>query len=155
MAFSLALVIFSVSAFWQSYGISGFTGLSQPGVFPMLASATMIISSLVIMGSVYSKPEDSASQDQRTGISRFCREIIPLRLAGIVGLIGAYVVTMPLLGFVLSSAAFLFVAFWFLWRRGPWTSAALTVGSLTVIHFIFRSVFQVVLPQGSILQGMF
>jgi hypothetical protein len=148
--FSLMLAVFSVTAFWQSYAISGFTGLSEPGVFPMLASATMLVSSLVILKDVLSKPATPEA-----GFARFRQEIVPLRLVGVILLILAYVVAMPLLGFVASSAGFLFLSFWYLWRKGPLISAALTLASLAVIYFIFRQVFQVVLPQGSLMPGLF
>ncbi|NNJ76726.1 MAG: tripartite tricarboxylate transporter TctB family protein [Anderseniella sp.] len=150
MIFCLLLAVFSVTAFWQSYAISGFTGLSEPGVFPMLASATMLVSSLVIMKDVLSKPATPEA-----GFARFRQEVVPLRLVGVILLILAYVVAMPLLGFVASSAGFLFLSFWYLWRKGPLVSAALTLASLAVIYFIFRQVFQVVLPQGSLMQGLF
>lgn len=150
VVFSLLLAVFSVTAFWQSYAISGFTGLSEPGVFPMLASATMLVSSLVILKDVLSKPADPGA-----GFARFRQAILPMRLIGVIILILAYVVTMPLLGFVASSAGFLFLSFWYLWRKGPLVAAALTVTSLAVIYFIFRQVFQVVLPQGSLMQGLF
>ncbi len=150
VVFSLLLAVFSVTAFWQSYAISGFKGLSEPGVFPMLASATMLLSSLVILRDVVARP---ASPD--TGFLPFQREVIPARLAVVVGLILAYVVAMPQVGFVISSAGFLFVSFWYLWRKGPVISAALALTSLALIYFIFRQVFQVVLPQGSVVQGLF
>lgn len=150
VVFSLLLAVFSVTAFWQSFAISGFRGLSEPGVFPMLASATMLVSSIVILREVLSKP---AGPD--ASLARFAQEIIPLRLVGVIVLILAYVVTMPLLGFVASSAGFLFLSFWYLWRRGPLISAVLTVSSLAIIYVIFRKVFQVVLPQGSLMSGWF
>ena len=150
VVFSLLLAVFSVSAFWQSHAISGFRGLSEPGVFPMLASATMLVSSLVILRDVLSRPATPGS-----GFARFRQEIIPLRLVGVIALILAYVVAMPLLGFVISSAGFLFLSFWYLWRKGPLVSALLTGVSLSIIYFIFRQIFQVVLPQGSLTSGLF
>lgn len=150
VAFSLLLAVFSVTAFWQSFAISGFRGLSEPGVFPMLASATMLLSSLMILCDVMSK-----SINPDTGLAQFRREIVPARLIVVVGFILAYVIAMPLLGFVISSAGFLFLSVWYLWRKGPLVSAALTLASLAVIYFIFRQVFQVVLPQGSLIQGLF
>lgn len=147
--FSLLLAVFSVTAFWQAFAISGFRGLSEPGVFPMLASATMLVSSLVILRDVLSKPVTPEA-----GFARFQQEIVPMRLVGVIELILAYVVAMPLLGFVVSSAGFLFLSFWYLWRKGPLVSAVLTLSSLAVIYFIFRQIFQVVLPQGSLLSGL-
>ena len=148
--FCLLLAVFSVTAFWQAFAISGFRGLSEPGVFPMLASATMLVSSLVILKDVLSKPATPEA-----GFARFRQDIVPLRLVGVIVLILAYVVAMPLLGFVASSSGFLFLSFWYLWRKGPLVSALLTVTSLSVIYFIFRQIFQVVLPQGSLTTGLF
>ena len=119
-------------------------------MFPMLASATMLLSSLVILRDVLSKPAAPEA-----GPARFQREILPVRLIVVVGLILAYVIAMPLLGFVVSSAGFLFLSVWYLWRKGPLVSAVLTLASLAAIYIIFRQVFQVVLPQGSLIQGVF
>ncbi len=149
MVFSILLIVFSVTAFWQSYAISGLRGLSEPGVFPMLASATMLLSSLVIMRELMAK--GSTSQDRQ---SSFLRDIVPLRLLVVVGFILAYVVAMPLIGFVFSSAVFLFASFWLLWRKGPVISAALTLASLAIVYIVFRMVFQVVLPGGSMIRGI-
>jgi len=153
LVFALVLVVFSVAAFWQSFGISGFSGLSEPGVFPMLASGTMLVGAVFILFDTRSvaPPEETGTSPSR----RFLTEIVPLRLVGVVGLILVYVLAMPLLGFLVSSAIFLFAAFWFLWRKGPLVSAGLAAGSLAVIYFVFRKVFQVVLPDGSLLQGLF
>ena len=128
MVFAILLIVFSVTAFWQSYAISGLRGLSEPGVFPMLASATMLLSSLVIMRELMAR--EPAPEHRQ---SSFLRDIVPPRLLMVVGFILAYVVAMPLIGFVFSSAVFLFAAFWLLWRKGPVVSAALTLVSLAIV----------------------
>ena len=115
----------------------------------MLASATMLLSSLVIMRDLTSKQRSS-----QEGQSSFLRDIVPFRLLVVVGFILVYVVAMPLIGFVFSSAAFLFASFWLLWQKGPLMSAVLTAGSLAVVYLVFRKVFQVVLPGGSLIQGI-
>ena len=46
--FGLVLVVFSATALWQAHAISGFAGLTTAGVFPMLASGTMLVSAVVI-----------------------------------------------------------------------------------------------------------
>ncbi len=149
IVFSILLIVFSVTAFWQSYAISGLRGLSEPGVFPMLASATMVLSSLVIMRKLIAKRQSS-----EVGQASFLKDIVPFQLLVVVGFILVYVVAMPLIGFVFSSAIFLFASFWLLWRKGPFVSAALTAGSLAVVYVVFRLVFQVVLPGGSLIQGI-
>jgi len=148
VVFAMLLVVCSVTAFWQSFAISGLRGLSEPGVFPMLASATMLISSLLILKDVIAS--SSAQRDK----SFFFVEIVPYRLLLIVGFILAYIIAMPLIGFIFSSSIFLFASFWLLWRKGPMISAALTLGSLAVVYFVFRMIFQVVLPGGSLIEGI-
>lgn len=158
MLFSLLLVIFSVTAFWQSYAISGFKGLSEPGVFPMLASAAMLLSSIVILVDVFKLKQAQINGRPigwQQGISKFHKEVVPLRLMVMLFLIAAYVIATPLFGFVISSAAFLLLSFWYLWKKRIFISIALTVVSLAIIYIIFRIVFQVVLPQGSLIQGTF
>ena len=73
----------------------------------------------------------------------------------LIRLVLGYILLMPMLGFVASSALFLFCAFQYLWRKNPFIILALTAFTLTFIYVIFREVFQVVLPQGTLLQGLF
>ncbi|MBX2881746.1 MAG: tripartite tricarboxylate transporter TctB family protein [Granulosicoccus sp.] len=151
--FSLLLIVFSVSAFWQSYAISGFTGLTTAGVFPMLASATMVISALCILWQNLSRPDES--HPDSTSSSGFLQTILPLRLVTVVLLITAYVIAMPLLGFLLASAVFLFLSFSYLWRKSLIASLSITLISVVSVYLIFRKLFQVVLPEGTLLRGWF
>ena len=43
----------------------------------------------------------------------------------------------------------------FLWRRSPWLTALVSLAGLAAIHVVFSLVFQVVLPKGTLLQGLF
>lgn len=146
--FSIILTVFSVTAFWQSYAISGFTGLTTAGVFPMLASLAMIISSLIITKDALAK-----QPAEKSNFSSKINEILPITLIYMILIISAYLLAMPYIGFVLSSALFLFVSFLLLWKKGVLLSAALAIFALAIIYLIFRTVFQVVLPQGSLIQG--
>lgn len=152
LTFSLILVVFSALAFWQAYGISGFTGYSTAGVFPMLAAATLIVTSLVILAGTLRRP--AASGKVGTPAMRFVREVLPLRHVIVFVMVLAYLALLPWLGFVASSGLFLFTAFQFLWRRHPALSLATAAVSLGAIYFIFRVVFQVVLPEGTLLRGI-
>lgn len=146
--FSIFLTVFSVTAFWQAYAISGFTGLSTAGIFPMLASLAMIVCSLIITKDVFAK-----QPHKHSSFANGVNEILPITLIYMIVLIMAYLLAMPLIGFVLSSTAFLFISFAILWKKPIWLSAFLAVFSLAIIYLIFRTVFQVVLPQGSLIQG--
>jgi putative tricarboxylic transport membrane protein len=147
LVFALLIVVFSVVALWQSYSISGFSGKTTPGVFPMIASGVMVISGVVVLMSATQLPAPPE------GAPGFLAEILTLRHMVVIGLVLAYVLLMPLIGFVASSAVFLFCSFQFLWRKNPLLMLALTGVTLVIIYVVFREVFQVVLPQGILLQG--
>lgn len=156
--FAVALLGFSLAAFWQAFRISGFSGLSTAGVFPMLAAGAMAISAMVILVRTLSLPR--AAGQQGTTWQDFCREVLPRRHVAMLALILLYLLSMPWVGFVVGSGVFLFVAFAALWRRGIMLSLLLTVVCLGAIYLVFRVVFQVVLPQGSLipdslLRGLF
>ncbi|MBX2838749.1 MAG: tripartite tricarboxylate transporter TctB family protein [Gammaproteobacteria bacterium] len=151
--FSLLLIVFSVSAFWQSYAISGFTGLTTAGVFPMLASATMVVAAVCILVQNLSHPSERHSDPTHT--TGFFQAILPLRIVTVVALITAYVIAMPQLGFLLSSAVFLFLAFSYLWRKSFVASLLITVISVICVYLVFRKLFQVVLPEGTLFRGWF
>lgn len=148
LVFNAVLLIFSLWLFWQAFSISGFSGLSTPGIFPMLASGLMVVSLLVILRGIVRQRASEA------GLLKFLQEVTPFRHLVVLGLVLAYVVSMPLLGFLLSSGLFLFASIWFLWRRSLWITAGLSLLSLGLIYLVFRVAFQVVLPRGSLLQGL-
>jgi len=145
--FAALITGFSAIALWQAWEISGFTGLSTPGIFPMLAAGTMLVSGCFIVGDALS----------RRAVTRRAEDpgarILTGRLVIMFALVAAYVFAMPYAGFMVSSAVFLFVAFAFLWRKNLLISLVLTAGTLAVIYVVFRVLFQVVLPRGSLLQG--
>lgn len=147
LAFICLLALFSAAALWQAHAISGFTGLSQPGVFPMLAAATMLSSCLFILRDALRKRSGREPGRQRA----FWREVLPVRLLVMLALVGLYLYTMPWLGFVIASGLFLFACFAYLWRKSFLISLLLAAGSLTAVYFLFRIVFEVVLPQGTLL----
>ena len=149
LVFALLIVVFSAATSWLSYGISVFTGKTTAGVFPMIASAVMMVSSVVILVSATRLPATPQSSN------RFLAEILTPRHLIMIGFILAYVMLMPLIGFVASSAVFLFCSFQFLWRKNSFLILTLTGATLAIIYVIFREVFQVVLPQGTLLKGFF
>lgn len=151
LVFALILVVFSVAAFWQAYQISGFAGKTTPGVFPMLASGTLVVSGLLILLSAAKAPPPDAGSS--SVVKRFFSEVFSLHHMVLIGLVLGYLFLMPLLGFVASSGIFLVIAFQFLWRKNVLVTLLLTAVSLATIYVIFREVFQVVLPQGTLLRG--
>ena len=153
LAFAVGLLGFSVAAFWQAFEISGFSGASTPGVFPMLASGAMAISALCILRHTLMMPKPT--EHSVSPLRRFIGEVLPPRLMVVLLLVVLYLAAMPWLGFLISSGLFLLAAIAFLWRRGIFQSLLLTAACLGAIYVVFRVVFQVVLPQGTLLRGLF
>ena len=150
LVFAVAILLFSLAAFWQAYEISGFTGLTTPGVFPMLASGTMVVAALFILSGTARRPAQGGNDPVR----RFFAEILPVRHMVLIGLVLAYLLLLPSLGFVVSSALFLLAAFQYLWRRHVLITVLMSAGALATVYVIFRIVFQVVLPEGTLLRGL-
>jgi putative tricarboxylic transport membrane protein len=149
LAFAVLMLAFSLWLLWEATRISGFSGLSTPGVFPMLASGLMVVSALAILRKAAGRRAADG------GLRRFVAEITPLRQVVMLALVGAYVATMSWLGFVPASGLFLFLGIQFLWRRNIVLTAAITALSLGAIYLLFRVIFQVVLPKGTLLPGLF
>lgn len=152
LVFALVILVFSVAAFWQAYEISGFTGKTTPGVFPMLASGTLVVSGLLILLSALKTRAPDTSNGSVT--KRFFTEVFSLHHIVLIALVLGYLFVMPWLGFLLSSGIFLMAAFQYLWRKNVLVTLLLTVVALATIYVIFREVFQVVLPQGTLLRGL-
>ena len=150
LTFVFVLAGFSAAALWQAFLISGFSGLSKPGVFPMLAAATMLISALFIVGDVL-KARAAKTDGGASVFSQFVRDVTPLRFIIMLGIVFLYLFSMPWLGFVVSSGLFLLVSFVYLWRKNFWLSLLLAFVALAVVYLIFRIAFQVVLPQGALI----
>ena len=152
IVFAILCVLFALLAFWLAHGISGFSGLSTPGVFPMLATAAMVVSGLFILAGTVRRPTEPGSG---SAAARFMREMLPLRHCVMLALMLAYLAVLPLIGFVPASGLFLFAAIQFLWRRSVLVTLILSAVSLSAIYVVFRVVFQVVLPQGSLVGRLF
>lgn len=143
--FALFLVIFAGYAFWESYGISGFRGLTTGGVIPMLASGIMVLTGLVILSDTFRKPR--AAENGPAGLIAY---LFPLRVVLFTLLVAIYVAVIPSLGFFAASGGLLFVTIWLLWRKGPIPALLISLLSIGAIYVLFRLVFQVVLPIGSL-----
>ena len=149
IVFVAVLIVFSVAALWESYGISGFSKLSSPGVFPMLASATMLVSALfILLGDCEQRHLDNRPTES---LSEGSSALLPMQVIVSTILVLLYVIAMPTLGFLLSSGLFLFAAIGYLWNRPLWMALVVSVVSLIAIHVVFRQLFQVILPQGSLI----
>jgi putative tricarboxylic transport membrane protein len=143
LVFVVLLVIFSMLAAWQAWSISGFASPSSPGMFPMFAAATMVISGLVIL-------VDTARRRREAGEGGFLAEVTPVRLIVFAAMIIGYMAALQPVGFIGSSFAFLFASMAYLNRGSILLNLVVSAASLAVIYVIFRHVFSVVLPAGTL-----
>ena len=145
LAFACGLLAFATAALWQAHGISGLMGLSEPGVFPMLAAGAMVAAALVATLRIARRPRAPGGA---------LTHALPGRVALLTALVAGFALAMPWLGFMVSAGLFLALAVGLLWRRGPLVTLAVTAASLLGLWLIFRVAFQVVLPQGTLLRGL-
>ncbi|RAH96519.1 tripartite tricarboxylate transporter TctB family protein [Acuticoccus sediminis] len=147
--FLLALTVFSALALWQSYGISGFTSASGPGVFPMLAAATMLATALGLTLARLARA--GAGPRGLAGLAW----IVPPRTGLFLVFVLGFVLLVPRLGFMVAAGLFLFASIAVNWRRGVPASAAVTAVVLLLVWLVFRVAFQVVLPSGTLWTSVF
>lgn len=122
----------------------------------MLASGTMFVASVfTLFDSLRPSPESRADSVSSADDAGFLQSVLPPRLLIMLLLITGYLIAMPQFGFLLSSGAFLFLSFSYLWRKPWFISLAITLISVVVVYLVFRQLFQVVLPHGVLLQGWF
>ena len=142
--FSFILIIFSVILFFESYKISGFSGLTTSGAMPMFASTIMLIASIFIFLETLKKDPKN-----KFNLLKVTLYLLPRQLIFFVSLVLIYVLAIPYFGFTLSSGTFLIISILNLWNKGFVWSLGVSVFSIAVIYFLFRIVFQVILPLGS------
>ncbi|MFT4676965.1 MAG: putative tricarboxylic transport membrane protein [Patiriisocius sp.] len=154
--FACLLLIFSLFVVHQAYNISGFTSISSPGALPLLAAAFLLVSSIFISITAFklaAAPSKAAAPGEEVASARgFFPEMAPplLLVFGVVTL--GYISIIDVFGFVLSSASFLFLSTLYLHRKGVIVSLLISVNTLAVIYIVFRVVFKVILPEGSLFE---
>jgi len=142
--FAFLGLVLSLVLGYQAWTISGFSGLSTAGIFPMLATGTMVISALfVVMGTVRNNPEY-----QGNWLAMFFADVLAPRIIVFAVLMTAYLFALQPLGFVISSFLFLFAGMAFLYRRRYLMLLALSAAAIAVVYLLFRYVFVVILPRG-------
>lgn len=146
LVFVVVLVIFGALALWQAWAISGFSSPSSPGVFPMLAAGTMLLSGLMILAETARR--NAAAEQSR--LKAFLREITPGRLLIFASFILLYMLALEPLGFLVSTFLFLLASTMMLYRGSVLLTVSVSAVSLAIIFAIFRYVFGVVLPKGSL-----
>ena len=120
----------------------------------MLASAIMLVCAVFIFRDIRRQRGERAQQvpaDHTLDTSA----VLPVRVVVVAVLLALYVMAMPTLGFLLGSGLFLIASIGYLWKKPLWVSVSVSLLSLAVIHVVFRLVFQVILPQGTLVNLYF
>lgn len=145
IAFQALLLVGSLVLFWEAYKIEGISSISGSGIFPMLAALALVLSLVVRIVADYRllKQQDGAVTGVKPG---FRTDILPTLILLFMLVCVAYAVAMNYLGFWIPTAAFLVIAFAWLYSRNPIKVALIAGGSLAFIYVIFAFVFKVYLP---------
>ena len=144
-AFTWFLLAFSIFVLVFAYLISGFSSVSSPGTFPMIAAAVMVVSVIFVLrgNRKAEKPEAENFIDE---LRKATREIFSPVFMIYTGIIIVYMLMIQPLHFIPSSFAFLLVSMIFLKGSTPVKSLLISAVTLGVIYLIFHYLFRVVLP---------
>ncbi|ANG61693.1 hypothetical protein A8C75_03860 [Marinobacterium aestuarii] len=142
---SWLLLAFSAFVLYQAIAISGFSGLSTPGAFPVVSSAIMTGAMLCLVVQNWRIARRIPKQDKPPAW-RVINELMPLRIVLFTALIVAYMFLLQPLGFLIST--FLFLCCGFIYLRGstPLRSILIAAVAVVVIYGLFNYLFRVVLP---------
>lgn len=152
-AFLVLLVLFSAFMLWQAFGISGFSSITSPGAFPMLAALVMLLCLVVVLwsGRQSRVAEPAAGEGS---FQHFVRAITPPVVLSFGLTIAIYMLLLDRLGFVVSSYLFLLASMRLLGSARWGLNLLVAALSLAAIYLIFQTVFSVVLPKGAWLGGI-
>ena len=154
LVFCGLLLLFAAFLLWSSYGISGLASYTSAGSFPMAASALMVICGLVIVRQTARAPRAHGGTGE-TVLRQFLRQITPGVVIAFSVAIGLYMAALEPLGFIVSSYLFMVACMWLLGSRKPLTIAIVSAACLGAIYVVFQTAFSVVLPAGTLWQGVF
>lgn len=146
LGFAAILCALSLLLLYSAYNISGFSALSSPGTFPLVATSIMVITSATTLLRATRHQSDLSG-------GGFFAQIVPPAVGGFCGLIAVYAILFNSLGFLLASLLFLIAGFKFLDRRGWARTVLLALLSLVLVYIAFRLIFQVILPAGILPEG--
>jgi len=143
--FTWLLLGFSLFILVLAYRISGFSSISSPGMFPMLAAAVMVLSiGLALAGNRRKRKPDAAGLLQE--LNQAYHEIFPPLFLIYTAIIVGYMIILQPVHFLPSSFAFLLISMIYLKGAKPLKSLLISGVILGVIYVVFHYFFLVVLP---------
>ena len=154
VVFALLLLAGSLFLFWHSYKISGFSSYTSAGSYPMVTTAVMSISAIIILFQTQRIARAEAEPGQSL-LFQFFAQVTPLLIVLFTLAIVGYMVLLEPLGFVLSSYLFLIVAMWLLGSRRVLINLLVSAAAIGFIYLVFQTIFSVSVPKGTLIQGLF
>lgn len=153
IVFACLMLMLSAFLLWTSIGISGFKSATSAGAFPMAASATMLVCSLIVVAQSFAMPPAPSSGDESI-VAQFVRRIAPPVVVWTTLSVIAYMLLLEWLGFMVGSYVFLNVCTWILGGRRLGLNLLVSALSLAAVYVVFQTAFSVQLPAGSLWQGI-
>lgn len=151
IGFSVFLLLISLILFWAAKQVDapGHLTLSSAGSLPLAAAGLMAICSLINLIRALS------AQANFTGSAfvQFKSQVLPKSTLVITSFILIFIFCLDYLGFNLSSYIFLALSSYFLGVRKKTIIFLVPAIFLIAIHFIFQTIFSVILPSGSLWVG--
>jgi putative tricarboxylic transport membrane protein len=151
--FIALLVLFSAFMLWTAYGISGFTSLTSAGAFPMVATLVMLVSAGIALRDTTRLPRADAAEGEGL-VAQFRRQLVPAVVVWFTVAIAVYMIALERVGFLIASYLFLVASMRLLGSTRWVLNLVVSAVCLAAIYVIFQTVFAVVLPTGTLLQGL-
>ena len=137
--FSALMVAVSLFLFYTATEISGFSGLAEPGSFPMFTTGVMVVTSVIVAFKTLRLPHST---------EHGWKAIFPGFVIFATLLMLFYALALKPVGFLPTSFLFLTIATRVMMRGTLLHAAALSALSLTLVYVVFRVVFSVLMPEG-------
>lgn len=147
ISFSILLLLLSLLLCWAAKQIDTpeNLSLSSAGSLPLAAAGLMAICSATnLIRSIYARADFTGS-----ALDQFKKQVLPKSTLIITSFILIFIFCLEYLGFNLSSYLFLVTSSYFLGVRKKTIIFLVPAIFLIAIHFIFQTVFSVILPSGS------
>lgn len=134
IVFSLAVIIYSWAVFPKGSG-----GVPGPAVFPILIACMMLLSGLVIL-------VDAIRTNSDEKIVLLSKDNIRVYIS--MGIMLAYCVMVPVVGFVVSSVIFLTVTIRWFSQKKIWVCLAWAAAMSGIVYAVFTYLLKVSLKFG-------
>jgi putative tricarboxylic transport membrane protein len=145
--FCVAMLLISLTFFYLSYKISGFSSWSSAGSLPLGATFVMCATSVAIIFRELGKPSPKLAEGEGL-LHGFFVQVFPMRHFVFVAVLVAYMLLLEPLGFITSSYLYLVGASLVLGERRYVYMIFVNALSLAAVYLVFQTAFSVVLPTG-------